>query len=70
MPRLMVRCPTTSDVSFTGLVMDDRSFVNCDFVSDRRPQRCAFCGEAHSYSNADFFLEDTRRNSEKDVAAE
>jgi hypothetical protein len=70
MPRLMVRCPTTSEVSFTGLVMDDRSFSNCDFVFDPTLQRCAFCGELHSYSNADFFLDDLCLTDDKNLAAE
>lgn len=67
MSRLMVRCPTTSGVSFTGLIMDEASFSNCGFVMDREPHVCPFCSEVHSYESAYFFLEDP--TDEKDVAA-
>ncbi len=70
MARLMVRCPSTSGVSFTGLVMDEASFLRCDFLFDRTPQVCPFCAEVHSYRSADFFLEEHDHSADRDVAAE
>ena len=57
MPRLMVRCPETNDVLFTGLVMDEASFSWCDFVFDGEPKACPYCGERHSFKSAKFFLD-------------
>ncbi len=70
MRRLMVRCPATNDVSFTGLVMDEASFLHCDFLSDRNPQICPFCRDTHSFKSADFFLDEVHSPAEKVFAAE
>ena len=70
MPRLMVRCPVTNDVSFTGLVMDEASVSHCDFAFDQTPQVCPFCLDRHSFRSADFFLDEVHSQAEKHIAAE
>jgi hypothetical protein len=69
MHRLMVRCPATNDVSFTGLIMDEESFSRCDFLTDRAPQVCPFCDDVHSYKSADFFLEEYDQKDGSGAAA-
>jgi hypothetical protein len=70
MARLMVRCPSTTGVSFTGLVMDEASFLRCDFPFDGTAHVCPFCAEVHSYRSADFFLAEDDHRADTDVAAE
>lgn len=58
MPRLMITCPTTNKAVPTGMSMDQASFENPTNTMENNSSQCAACGQMHTWSKADAFLED------------
>jgi hypothetical protein len=60
MPRVMIKCPKTSKLVSTGIIMRKDSFDNPTNVLTSNTFRCSSCGEKHIWSKSDAVLEATR----------
>jgi len=63
MPNVMITCPTTKKAVATGFKLDRRSFETADLAN--KSFKCRICGQTHTWSKEDAFLDGTGRFSQK-----
>lgn len=56
MRRVVIKCPQTGHMVFTGQSMDDASFQSASF-SQETMKACPACGQTHVWSKQDAQLE-------------